>query len=87
MESILSFMIYTPIVGALVIMFFVPAQDTRMIKGVATIFACLTFVFSLTVLGMFRLDTHEMQLVEQVSWIPSIGVTYFLGIDGISILQ
>jgi NADH-quinone oxidoreductase subunit M len=86
MESILSVTIYTPIVGALLIMFFVPAQESRMIKGVATIFACLTFVFSLIILGKFQLGTHELQLVEQVSWIPSIGVTYFLGIDGISIL-
>jgi NADH-quinone oxidoreductase subunit M len=79
-------MIYTPIVGALLIMFFVPVQDTRMIKGVATLFTTLTFIFSLIVLSKFELDTYKMQLVEQASWIPSIGVTYFLGIDGISIL-
>ena len=83
---ILSIMTYTPIIGALLIMLFVPAQDTRMIKGVATIFTCLAFVFSLVVWFNFEIGTHEMQLVEQLSWIPSIGVTYYFGIDGISIL-
>lgn len=83
---ILSVMTYTPIVGALIIMLLIPAQDSRMIKGVATIFTFLTFIFSLVVLKNFQTDTHLVQLFERVDWIPSLGVTYFLGIDGISIL-
>ncbi len=83
---ILSIMTYTPLLGALLLMFLVPKQDTHIIKAVATIFTVLTFVFSLYVWSLFELGTHEMQLVEQVSWIPSIGVTYHFGIDGISIL-
>lgn len=83
---ILSIMTYTPLLGALLLMFLVPKQDTHIIKAVATIFTLLTFGFSLYVWSLFELGTHEMQLVEQVSWIPSIGVTYHFGIDGISIL-
>ncbi len=83
---ILSIMTYTPLLGALLLMFLVPKQDTHIIKAVATIFTLLTFAFSLYVWSLFELGTHEMQLVEQVSWIPSIGVTYHFGIDGISIL-
>ncbi len=83
---ILSVMTYTPIFGALIIMLLIPAQDSRMIKGVATIFTFLTFIFSLVVLKNFQTDTHLVQLAESVDWIPSLGVTYFLGIDGISIL-
>lgn len=83
---ILSIMTYTPLLGALLLMFLVPKQDTHIIKAVATIFTLLTFVFGLYVWSLFELGTHEMQLVEQVSWIPSIGVTYHFGIDGISIL-
>lgn len=83
---ILSVLTYTPIIGALLLMLFVPPQDTRMIKGIAIIFTLLAFVFSLVVLGNFEGGTHKMQLVEHASWIPSIGVSYFLGVDGISIL-
>ncbi len=83
---ILSIMTYTPLLGALLLMFLVPKQDTHIIKAVATIFTLLTFAFSLYVWSLFELGTHEMQLVEQASWIPSIGVTYHFGIDGISIL-
>jgi NADH-quinone oxidoreductase subunit M len=83
---ILSIMTYTPLLGALLLMFLVPKQDTHIIKAVATIFTLLTFAFSLYVWSQFELGTHEMQLVEQLSWIPSIGVSYHFGIDGISIL-
>ena len=83
---ILSIMTYTPVLGALLLMLFVPAQDTRMIKGTATIFTCLSFVFSLVVWSKFEIGTHEMQLVEQASWIPSLGVSYHFGVDGISLL-
>ncbi len=82
----LSALIYTPIVGALLIMLLIPSQDTRMIKGTAIIFTLLAFLFSLIVLGNFQTGTPKMQLVEHASWIPSIGVSYFLGVDGVSIL-
>ena len=83
---ILSVLTYTPLIGALLIMLFVPPQDTRMIKGIAIIFTSLAFVFSLVVLSNFDGSQPQMQLVEYASWIPSIGVSYFVGVDGISIL-
>jgi NADH-quinone oxidoreductase subunit M len=67
-------------------MLFVPPQDIRMIKGIAIVFTSLAFVISLVVLSNFVGGTPKMQLVEYASWIPSIGVAYFLGVDGISIL-
>jgi len=79
-------MTYTPLLGAILLMFLVPRQDTHIIKAVATIFTLLTFAFSLYVWSQFELGTHEMQMVELASWIPSIGVSYHFGIDGISIL-
>jgi NADH-quinone oxidoreductase subunit M len=83
---ILSVLTYTPLLGALLLMLFVPPQDTRMIKAIAVIFTALAFVFSLVVLSNFDGSQPQMQLVEHASWIPSIGVAYFLGVDGISIL-
>jgi NADH-quinone oxidoreductase subunit M len=83
---ILSVLTYTPIIGALVLMLLVRPQDTQLIKGIAIASTALAFLFSLIVLCYFEASTHKMQLVERASWIPSIGVTYFMGVDGISIL-
>src|SRR5438132_6749299 len=83
---ILSLITYLPLLGAVIIALFLPRGDLRAPKVVATITTVLTFVVSLVMLSHFQGDTHKLQLVEYASWIPSIGVAYFLGVDGISIL-
>jgi len=45
----------------------------------------LVFALSLLLFTNFRLHTPNMQFVEHVEWIGSIGVGYKLGIDGISL--
>src|SRR5919199_1325716 len=83
---ILSLITYLPLLGAVIIALFLPRGDQRAPKVVATITTVLTFVLSLVMLSHFQGGTHKLQLVEYASWIPSIGVAYFLGVDGISIL-
>jgi NADH-quinone oxidoreductase subunit M len=83
---ILSLITYLPLLGAVIIALFLPRGNQRAPKVVATITTVLTFVLSLVMLSHFQGGTHKLQLVEYASWIPSIGVAYFLGVDGISIL-
>ena len=35
----------------------------------------------------FRLGTTDFQFVESVPWVPNWGLTYFLGVDGISVFM
>src|SRR6266581_4063950 len=83
---ILSLITYLPLLGAVIIALFLPRDDSRIVKVAATICTVLTFVLSLVLLRNFEAGTHKLQLVEYANWIPSIGVAYFLGVDGISIL-
>jgi len=83
---ILSIITYLPLLGALIIALFVPRHDTWAIKVVATVCAVLNFLLSLVVLRNFEAGTHKLQMVEYAEWIPSIGVSYFFGVDGMSIL-
>src|SRR5262245_11449670 len=83
---ILSLISYLPLLGAVIIALFLPRGNQRAPRVVATITTVLTFVLSLVMLSHFQGSTHKLQLVEYASWIPSIGVAYFLGVDGISIL-
>jgi NADH-quinone oxidoreductase subunit M len=83
---ILSLITYLPLLGAVLIALFLPRGDQRAPKVVATVTTVLTFVLSLVMLSHFQGSTHKLQLVEYASWIPSIGVVYFLGVDGISVL-
>jgi NADH-quinone oxidoreductase subunit M len=53
---------------------------------VALIFSLVEFVISLPLFFLFNNTTHEMQFQELVPWIESYGISYHLGIDGISLL-
>src|SRR5258705_7471649 len=84
MDYILSIVLFTPLVGALILSF-LPASNTNAIRWWANIVAFIGFLVSLPL--AFQFDrTKDFQFVERASWIPSIGATYHLGIDGFGLL-
>ena len=83
---ILSIITYIPLAGALLIVFLVPKEKTGTIKAIATAVAALDFVVSLPLWWMFDRGRDGYQFVEKASWIPSLGVSYHFGIDGISLV-
>ena len=62
-----------------------PSDNT--IKGVAIGTAVISFLLTLGVLVLFDSSNPELQLVDQFDWIPNWGISYYLGVDGISILM
>ena len=79
--GLLSAVVFTPLVGALVIGFS-PARWAR-ILALAT--ALIAWVISLWVAIGFNAGASGFQLVEQVDWIPVFGIQYKLGVDGLSL--
>lgn len=88
-SGLLSLIVFTPLVGGL-LLYFVPKRDgevnTQFVTGVALAASLLAFALSLMMLSYFDPEFTGYQLVEQSPWIESFGVSYALGIDGISIL-
>src|SRR5262245_66634338 len=80
---ILSITTYIPLVGALAIVFLIPKQKTGTIKAFATFIAVLDFVISLPLWWAFDRGKDGYQVVESAEWIPSLGVAYDVGLDGI----
>jgi len=84
MDHILSIVLFTPLAGLLVLLF-LPSSNPRLIKLWANIAAFLGFLVSLPL--VFQFDrTKQWAFEEQASWIPSIGASYHLGIDGLGLL-
>ncbi len=81
----LSIITFTPLLGALVIMF-INQERKQLIQITALTFAVISLIFGLYIFTQFSTAGHSMQFVEKYSWIPSLGVSYHLGVDGISIL-
>ena len=76
--------IFVPLAGALVVLS-LRSLDERRLRAVATVIASVPLV--LAVVAWLRFDTAigGFQLVESAPWIPSLGVTYKIGLDGLSL--
>ena len=85
---LLTLITFLPLIGAVAMVFMRGADDDLAAAQGAKSFALLvttaTFVASLFVLAGFDPSADGYQFVEQDPWIA--GLTYKLGVDGISIL-
>ncbi len=62
----------------------VSLMPTKLIRPVSLILSLVHFGFSLVLFNHFDPATADLQLVEMVKWIPTLGIQYFVAIDGIS---
>src|SRR5512146_2786200 len=88
-QHILSIILFTPLVGALVLLF-VPKESKNAIRWLANIVAMAGFAVSLPLVPWFWAVKGDAGFKFQEgaanNWIPTIGAGYHLGIDGISFL-
>ncbi len=82
--GILSLVIFLPLFGALLLML-VPREALKVHRMGALLVSLATFVLSIGIYLNFSGNTFHFQLMESIPWIESLGITYKLGIDGISL--
>ncbi|MHB8637163.1 MAG: complex I subunit 4 family protein [Fimbriimonadaceae bacterium] len=82
--GILSLVTFAPLIGALLISL-VPAEHVKAIKALAMVTAIATLGLSVLMYLQFQAADFHFQLMESVPWIPSLGIRYELGVDGISL--
>ena len=82
---ILSLVTFLPVVGAALIML-LPRDREELVKGTALGTGVATFLASLPLWTHFDAGSADYQFVEQRGWMPTLGISYHLGIDGISLL-
>ncbi len=81
---LLSIVIFLPLLGVIAIALLRGFGATA-VKGVALVIGLLTFVISLGLYTGFNADTATFQQVTLKPWIPGLGTSYHIGIDGISL--
>ena len=84
---ILSILIFIPVVGIFFMLLIRNNDDqsSQNLKHTALWITFLNFIISLSLLFSFDLNNPDFQFVEKYAWIES-GISYNLGIDGVSIL-
>lgn len=78
---LLSLLTFFPLVGILLLLFL---PNDKFAKKLTLAITAIEFFLSLLLFSKFDPSTAELQLVENHNWIPSLGINYFIGIDGLS---
>jgi NADH-quinone oxidoreductase subunit M len=84
---ILSIVTFLPLVGVAFILMINDEEQAaaRNARWVALFTSVTTFILSLFVLGRFDASLSGFQMVEQVEWLTELGISYKMGVDGISV--
>ncbi len=80
----LSTITFLPLLGALVLLL-MPRRSEGAIRGWTLAVTLVTFVISLALWVRFDPSVGGMQFVERTTWVESLGISYYVGIDGISL--
>lgn len=81
----LSILIFLPLFGGIFLMFF-PKEKDKEIKTVSILLSFIALIISLIVWHKFDISNPAMQFAEgPYPWIKDVGISYRLGIDGLSL--
>jgi NADH-quinone oxidoreductase subunit M len=83
---ILTSLIALPAAGGLLLLFVDDRRHGRTAQIISLVVSTLVFLGTLLLWARFDPASADFQLVERHAWIPAFGISYFVGVDGISLL-
>ncbi|MEK7803055.1 MAG: NADH-quinone oxidoreductase subunit M, partial [Deltaproteobacteria bacterium] len=81
---VLSAILLAPVLGC-VALIFVKEESIAKIRAIAVISTSVSLALSLYILFAYDKAKGGYQFVEKVEWVRSLGISYHVGVDGISI--
>ena len=84
-DRLLTIVTFLPVAGLVVLLAAGRGLSDAKVRATALATSLATFGVSLVVLARFDRAAEGYQLVEQVDWVRSSGLSYLLGVDGISV--
>ncbi|HUB09497.1 MAG TPA: NADH-quinone oxidoreductase subunit M [Myxococcales bacterium] len=83
----LSLLIFLPAMGAIAVAC-LPAEEHGQQRALGTLFMLLTLAAAIGVAVQFdaAAGAPEFQLQERAAWVPALGISYHVGIDGIALV-
>jgi len=82
----LTVLTFLPLVGGVLVLG-LDRERYRLARGLALAFGGAGLLVALLIGRSFDPASGDLQFVERHNWIPTIGVEYFLGIDGLGLLM
>ncbi|MEW5847316.1 MAG: NADH-quinone oxidoreductase subunit M [Myxococcota bacterium] len=79
----LSALLATPFLGGLLVLL-APVSHRGVLRALTLVTSVVTLVRAWSLLGPFDGSVASLQLVERHPWAPEMGMSYVLGVDGLS---
>ena len=80
---VLSIIVFTPIAAAMLILLF-PAERKTEVRVTALAAALLDLILSAWVYFAYDMGRSGYQFVEKVDWLPVLGISFHVGVDGLN---
>jgi NADH-quinone oxidoreductase subunit M len=84
-DNLLTLVVFLPAIGAVLLLLF-PESAAREAKWFAFAVSVVELAVSIPLWTRFDVSAAGFQFTEKAAWIPSLGISYSLGIDGISLV-
>ena len=81
----LTLLMVLPLAGS-VVLTALPKTNEKLVKQVALATTLVVMGATIAMATTFQRDNVELQFVEKYLWIPSFGINYALGIDGLALV-
>ncbi|ARG99154.1 complex I subunit 4 family protein [Legionella micdadei] len=86
MHHLLNLLIWLPIIGGVFVFLTGDDKNPNVSRYLSLFTVILTLIMCIPLISGFDINTYSMQYIDEISWMPALGITYSLGIDGLSLL-
>lgn len=86
MHHLLNLLIWLPIIGGVFVFLTGDDKNPNLSRYLSLFVVLLSLVLCVPLMTGFDLHLDAMQFVEDIPWLPVLGIHYNLGIDGLSLL-
>ena len=86
MHHLLNLLIWLPIIGGVFILLTGDDKNPNISRYLSLFTVVLCLLICVPLVSGFDLGTSSMQYIEDMAWMPSLGINYSLAIDGLSLL-
>ena len=80
----LSLLVLLPLIAGIV-MLVIPAAKRNLVRWIALGVSLVTFAISLFLFLAYDKVNAGYQFIEKMDWMPALGISYHMGVDGISV--
>ncbi len=80
-----SYLLLSPAIGGLLLLF-VPKDQKEWLKRIALLSVTISLALACFVFLKYDVTRAGYQFVDKIDWVPSMGISYHVGVDGINAL-